>query len=217
MISRFKLARAGVALGVVALAFAAMCEIAVSRQAEKETSASASRPIAHKISTPGISNFGEVTPLLYRGAQPSQDGFNSLKKLGVDIVVDLRDGNRDGEAKTVKGLGMKYVSIPSQCYAPNDDIFARFLAVVRENPGKKVFVHCKLGKDRTGMAIASYRMAKQGWSADEAMKEMQSFGFTASHHMTCPGLAGYEKDFPAHLKTGTAFQEPRQQDSSATK
>ena len=208
--------RAGIVLVVAVLMFAGMSEFAASRQADKDASSATAHPIAQKIPTPGILNFGEVTPSLFRGAQPSPDGFDSLKKLGVDIVVDLRDGKRESEAKAVTGLGMKYVSIPSECYAPKDDIFARFLAVVRENPGKKIFVHCHLGKDRTGMAIASYRMAEQGWSAKDAMKEMQSFGFTSSHHMTCPGLAEYEASFPERMKT-TAFKEPQRQSPAATK
>jgi len=30
------------------------------------------------------------------------------------------------------------------------------------------------------MTIAAYRMAEQGWSAPEAMKEMQAYGFSQS-------------------------------------
>jgi hypothetical protein len=59
------------------------------------------------------------------------------------------------------------------------------------------------------MMIAAYRMAEQGWTADEAMKEMQAFGFTRSHHFLCPGLAGYEKQFPERFKKDSAFEELR--------
>ena len=75
------------------------------------------------------------------------------------------------------------------------------------NPDKRVFVHCHAGVDRTGMAIASYRMAKEGWSPDEAMKEMQLFGFGGFHHLRLPTLVRFEKDFPEHLKTSSAFQD----------
>jgi len=59
------------------------------------------------------------------------------------------------------------------------------------------------------MAVAAYRMAEQGWSADEAMKEMKEFGFSRSHHLICPSLAGYEKSFPERWKTSEAFKELR--------
>ena len=101
---------------------------------------------------------------------------------------------------------MRYVAIPWHCPFPHDEAFARFLKLVRDNPDKKIFVHCRLGDDRTGMMIAAYRMADEGWSADRAMREMQQFGFSRAHHVICPTLASYEKDFPRHLKTNPAFK-----------
>ena len=59
------------------------------------------------------------------------------------------------------------------------------------------------------MAIASYRMAEEEWSADEAMKEMEFFGFQGVHHLICPALAHYEREFPEHLKTNPAFKDLR--------
>lgn len=154
----------------------------------------------------GLPNFGEVTPNLYRGAQPGINGFKTLQTMGIDIVVDLRTGERN-EQRAVEQLGMRYVSIPWHSTFPSDEIFVRFLKVVEDNPGKKIFVHCRTGVDRTGMAIASYRMAEEGWSADEAMKEMQLFGFSGFHHLILPSLVRFEKKFSQHLKTDSAFKE----------
>jgi tyrosine-protein phosphatase SIW14 len=154
----------------------------------------------------GIPNFGQVSPNLYRGALPSGEGLAALQKLGVDIVVDMR-GHNKGEEATVTKLGMQYVAIPSHCPFPKDEPFVKFLKVIREHPGKKVFVHCRLGDDRTGMAVASYRMAEQGWSAEEAMKEMKAFGFSSVHHAMCPGLEDYEEHFPERFKKNAAFRE----------
>jgi len=148
----------------------------------------------------GVADFAEVTPTLYRGSQPTHEGFKELAKMGIKIVVDVRGTKREGEGKEVRKLGMEYVSIPWHCPFPRDEVFARFLKLLRDNPGKKVFVHCRLGDDRDGMMIASYRMGIETWSAEEAMKEMQTFGFTRAHHFICPGLARYEKHFPEHLK-----------------
>ena len=154
---------------------------------------------------PGLPNLGEVTPNLFRGAQPERDGYRSLQGMGVNIVVDMR-GNRS-EQSAVEKLGMQYVPITWNAHSPSDEIIARFLSVVAENPGKKIFVHCRSGVDRTGVAIASYRMASEGWSPDEAMKEMQLFGFSVFHHLKFPSLVRFEKEFPEHLKTSSAFQE----------
>jgi protein tyrosine/serine phosphatase len=155
----------------------------------------------------GLPNFGEVTPNLYRGGQPGADGLKALKKMGVSIVVDMRGSKSKHEQAAVEELGLEYVSIPWHCPFPSDEPFVKFLKVVEQNPGRKIFVHCRLGDDRTGMAIASYRMAEEGWSADEAMKEMELFGFRGAHHVICPALSHYEKEFPKHLKTNPAFKE----------
>jgi len=52
-------------------------------------------------------------------------------------------------------------------------------------------------------------MAIEGWSAEEAMKEMQTFGFTRAHYFICPGLARYEKHFPEPLQKNPIFKELR--------
>ena len=168
-----------------------------------------SRTIGTRRTVKGIPNFGEVTPNFYRGAQPSAGGIEELKKMGVDIVVDLRGGHSQTEDDAVTKLGMKFVSIPAHCPFPKDEPFAKFLEVFRDNPGKKVFVHCRLGDDRTGMAVAAYRMAMEGWSAEEAMKEMKAFGFSTLHRAMCPGLADFEEGFPKRLKKDAAFAGAR--------
>lgn len=154
----------------------------------------------------GIGNFGEVTPRLFRGAQPNKRGYAALAKMGVNIVVDTRGNRTKSEGKEVRRHGMQYVAIPWHCPFPRDETFARFLKLMRDNPDKKVFVHCRLGDDRTGMMIAAYRMAAEGWTADEAMIEMREFGFNRVHHMICPGLASYEKEFPEHLRRDPVFR-----------
>lgn len=153
----------------------------------------------------GVPNFHEVTPRIYRGGQPSAEGLDSLARFGIGIVVDGRKFHRK-ENERVTRLGMQYVSIPWHCPFPKDKVFARFLAVIRANPKAKIFVHCRLGDDRVGMMIASYRMAEQGWTAEKAMDEMKRDGFTFSHHFICPGLARYEAQFPERYRTHEIFR-----------
>lgn len=154
----------------------------------------------------GLPNFAEVSPNLFRGGQPGVDGLKALKKMGVSIVIDMRGTKSSHEQLVIRKLGMEYIAIPWHCPFPSDAIFARFLKVIHDHPKKKVFVHCRLGDDRTGMAIAAYRMANEGWSADEALNEMEQFGFDAKHHLICPTLQFYEKRFPNHLKSNPIFK-----------
>jgi tyrosine-protein phosphatase SIW14 len=153
----------------------------------------------------GVRNFGQITPTLYRGGQPTSEGFRQLAKMGINIVVDTGRSTRD--EKLIRELGMQYVSLPWYCPFPKDEIFARFIKLVHDNPDKKIFVHCRLGDDRTGMMIAAYRMGAQGWTAEDAMREMHVFGYKGVHHLMCPGLAGYEKSFPERLKNNPVFHD----------
>jgi tyrosine-protein phosphatase SIW14 len=201
------------ALAVVALLLSSI-SFAVA-QDSNATSPPPQRAMGSRKNYVGLPNFGEVTPKLFRGGQPGVDGLEALKKMGVKIVIDMRGSKSDHERQVVTKLGMQYVAIPWHCPFPKAEAFAKFLHVIQENPRKKIFVHCRLGDDRTGMAIASYRMAVQGWSADEAMKEMELFGFSGVHHAICPGLAGYEKNFPSELKTNAAFADLAPPESAA--
>src|SRR6202051_1437095 len=156
-----------------------------------------------------IPDFGEVTPTLYRGGQPKEHGFEALAKMGFQIVVDLR-GDRDSEREEVTRLGMQYVPMHWECSLPKDRIFADFLTLIRKNPGKKIFVHCRVGDDRTGMMIAAYRMADEGWSPKQAMKEMTEYGFNLPHRrLICPRLSEYEEHFPERFATKPEFEELR--------
>jgi tyrosine-protein phosphatase SIW14 len=172
-----------------------------SGQAESHT------PAKREI-VPGVGDFGEVTPLLYRGAQPNKEGFAQLAKMKVAIVVDLRGKSKSEEA-TVTRLGMRYVAISWFCMRPKDALIARFLKLLHDNPNKKIFVHCTTGIDRTGMMVAAYRMADEGWTAEEAMAEMKKFGFSRFHQTICWGLGSYEAKFPHEFATDPAFKSLR--------
>jgi protein tyrosine/serine phosphatase len=155
--------------------------------------------LAEKLDLQGVPNFGRVTATLYRGGQPSKDGFDELKKLGVRIVVNLRDDNSETERSVVTTAGLEYVAIPWNCRHPANSLAARFLQVLRANREKKVFVHCHAGVDRTGLMIAAYRMAEHGWTPEQATDEMKDFGFNFIHRSWCHALVDYEEDFPQQL------------------
>jgi hypothetical protein len=174
------------------------------RDATPAKASASQHTMGQHLKAKGVPNFGQVTPTLYRGGQPSPEGLATLAHMGIDIVVDTGRSKRD-EA-LIKKLGMTYVPLPWYCPFPKDAVFERFIKLVRENPDKKIFVHCRLGEDRTGMMIAAYRMGAEGWTAKEAMQEMHEFGYRGVHHLMCPGLAGYEKSFPRRLENDPVFE-----------
>jgi hypothetical protein len=164
---------------------------------------------AKRITLKGVPDLQQVGPNLYRGNQPSTEGYANLAKMGIQIVIDMRLSTIGYDRKRVTAAGMQFISIPWFCMLPSDKVFAQFLQIIRDNPNKKIYIHCRLGDDRAGMAIAAYRMAEQGWTAEEARKEMIESGADWLHRRLCPTLAGYERKFPEHFQTKPAFAKLR--------
>ena len=125
------------------------------------------------------SNFGQVAPGLYRGAEPNERCLDHLAKLGIRTVVSLRDDEEASEDERTQTsvLGIRYVNLPmSGIDRPSVAQVQRVLAVVCRPENQPVFVHCKRGRDRTGVIVAAHRMSHEGWPAERAMQEAKSFG-----------------------------------------
>ncbi|MEW6110185.1 MAG: dual specificity protein phosphatase family protein [Nitrospirota bacterium] len=124
----------------------------------------------------GLSNVGRVTPVIYRGAQPGPEGYETLRKMGIKTVVNLRTSLR--EKKYVEAAGMKSAEIPLSVFKDvNVSDVNRIIDIMTDTVNQPVYVHCRQGQDRTGIVIAAYRMRVEGWSLKDAESEMQEFGF----------------------------------------
>lgn len=133
------------------------------------------------VQAPGVSNFQTVNDHVYRGGQPTVEGFKSLAKLGVKTVLDLRESGARAraEAQTVTALGMRYVNMPMKgMRAPTDQQIVKVLALLDDPSAGPVFIHCRRGSDRTGTVIACYRIAHDRWQNHKALKEAKSYGMS---------------------------------------
>ena len=127
-----------------------------------------------------VPNMVAVSPSIIRGGQPSDDGFEALKELGIKTIINLRGKGPAAtkEAKLARDLGFNYVSIPmSHFRKPSEKQINEFLSVLEEESNLPAFIHCKQGQDRTGTMVAIYRIKHLGWSAGESHDEMIKFGF----------------------------------------
>jgi protein tyrosine/serine phosphatase len=131
---------------------------------------------------PGVSNFQQVNEQVYRGAQPTELGFESLAKLGIKTVVDLRqigEHSQAEERRAVEERGMRYVSVPMKGMStPADQQVSSVLALLNDHSAGPVFVHCKRGADRTGAVIACYRIGHDCWDNKQALREARSLGMS---------------------------------------
>ena len=131
---------------------------------------------------PGLPNLFQVSPVLYRGAQPKKEGFPELEAMGIRTVVSLRVFH--GDSSLLEGTSLKGEAIPFRTWHPEDEEVVRFLRIATDPSKTPVFVHCRRGIDRTGTMVAIYRIAVEGWSKEEAIREMTEGGF------------GYDGKFP---------------------
>ena len=181
--------------------------VAQEKPSSQPPAAAAVQPTyGEKLRIPGIHNAGKINDALFRGAQPKESGLAELKRLGITTIVDLRGEDREKfewERKEAESLGMRFVHLPVSGWAPpSDEQVAQFLALFRGDPHQKVFVHCRFGDDRTGVFVATYRMAVEKWSPEKAMDEMYFFGFNGFWH---PSMKKFIREFPNHLRSAQSL------------
>src|SRR3954451_18268099 len=61
-----------------------------------------------------LPHFHQIGPAFYRGAQPTQKGFELLARQGVKTIINLRaaDEKSQLEEKWTKKLGLRYYNLP---------------------------------------------------------------------------------------------------------
>lgn len=161
---------------------------------------------AEKLTLDGVENFARIDTFLYRGAQPKPFAYEELKAAGVNIIVDFRDEQEEiaAERSKVESTGMQFISVPWKGSGePTHEEIVSFLNLLRDTHGKKVFVHCRRGADRTGVMVALYRMTFDHWNADQAVSEMKEFHYAS---FTLPHLARFVRDYPAQLASDPALR-----------
>ena len=130
--------------------------------------------------TEGIHNFGKINDSLYRGAQPDAAAIQSLARLGIKSIINLRLANDvwTPEAAAASASGITYTNVPlNGTGRPSDAQVAALLALIESLPAP-VFIHCKHGCDRTGTIVACYRISRHGWSNNAALQEAWKYGLS---------------------------------------
>lgn len=155
----------------------------------------------------GVPNLATVDgDSVWRGGQPTEDGWHFLENLGVTNVVKLNT-EVEGSDEYAEWAGWTIhrfpITLEQQWVGTGlKEIIPKAVAAIK--PG--TFVHCgsdsrtrsKLdawtktqgGQDRTGLVIAVYR-TRTGYTKANAEKEMMAHGF----HKILHGLWEYWEDF----------------------
>lgn len=129
-----------------------------------------------------------VTGKIYRGPRPKS--LQELRDKGFTRVIDLQSGAyelfHDDKYEEEKKSGIDGIQVTdldlSDIFPPDRAtmhrlIYALAFAMEYSSPSYKIYIHCLHGKDRTGFAVAAFRMQYMKWNFNEAVKEMFSMGF----------------------------------------
>ncbi|MDR2430437.1 MAG: tyrosine-protein phosphatase [Puniceicoccales bacterium] len=122
-----------------------------------------------------LGNLHQVSHELYRSSNPRPDHLPTLQHTGIKTIINLRTTKPD-TTDTFRNAGLTTHWHPMQAgtVTPTDLITA--LRLLKHSP-KPALIHCRRGADRTGFILAGYRIVHQGWTKQEAIREMRKGGF----------------------------------------
>jgi tyrosine-protein phosphatase SIW14 len=134
--------------------------------------------------TMGVQAMDQVDEYIYRGPRPPSVQW--LKDNGFREVIDLESGkyeqfhddDYERERKTERTID--FTNLPwSDFWAPNRLQLKKVIYIMSLNRKMKIktYVHCLHGEDRTGMAVAAYKIVVLGRTPDEAIADMYAHGF----------------------------------------
>jgi protein tyrosine phosphatase (PTP) superfamily phosphohydrolase (DUF442 family) len=154
-----------------------------------------------------LMNFHPVDKTVYRGAMPhTPKAFDRLKNhYGVDTLIDLRGlettpkAHIEFEQAYAKHHGMQVVHIPMNTQdKPSEQEVDLLLDTLEqaERDGRKVYIHCRHGIDRTGVMTAVWEMYK-GKTRDEAFANMKKYGYNSWHQKHKPAAGRFILEAPS--------------------
>jgi protein tyrosine/serine phosphatase len=123
----------------------------------------------------GVGNLHKINEGLYRSAQPTREGMKNLEKMGIQTVINLRAFHSDSDE--ISGTTLLNDALSVKTWHIEDEDVIRFLRTIQKKENGPFLIHCLHGADRTGVMSALYRMVVQGWTKEDALKEMVDGGY----------------------------------------
>jgi protein tyrosine/serine phosphatase len=133
-------------------------------------------------------NVSEVKAgILYRSGQPDAAMLPEIRnKYHIRTIISFLAQDPDEtpatetEEEFYQANGIRFVHIPLKDPMFTESEAAQFLVIVTDSSSQPVLVHCESGRNRTGYAIAYYRIAVDHWSFDAAIEEARRLGYPES-------------------------------------
>ncbi len=146
----------------------------------------------------------QVDTNLWRGPRP--ENMDDLKALGIQKIINLEVGwfecfhglaGREQSDSFRANIIYKHMPISDWMFPKAQELRNIEAEMGWFQKTEKTYIHCLHGQDRTGLACAIYRVKIQGWTRDDAIKEMYSMGFHSFPYKT---PLGWEESLREYLK-----------------
>jgi len=125
-----------------------------------------------------IKNFHFVRDHLWRGSAPTPEDVIALhKELGIQHIISLDELSGENISNICKKLNIKQTIIPLDSNLRSVKYLLKHNIHSLINNDVPTFVHCRRGKDRTGLFLALCRCILDKWDCKKAIKEAEKLGF----------------------------------------
>jgi len=134
---------------------------------------------------------------VYRSGQMTVPGFtDAVHRLHIKTVINVQDDVPDPdldlsfwdtrtikESELCKKLGVRFVQLAPDLISRREvpehrpATIDQFLTLLDDESVYPVLIHCRAGLHRTGVLAAIYRMEYEGWSHEDAYRELRAHGF----------------------------------------
>jgi protein tyrosine/serine phosphatase len=129
-----------------------------------------------------LNHFGRVDEGVYKGSKPRSDAdYRFLQSLNVKYIVDLEvipwvSGLEKSCAKRY-GIELIAVRMNASPVSPSEKHVGTVLALLRDQRCQPIYFHCILGRDRTALIAALYKMYFLGMSPEAAQQYLYDSGY----------------------------------------
>ena len=145
--------------------------------------------------------FEAVDDGVYKGSKPKSDAdYRFLQSLHVKYIVDLQflPLLTRLEQRKAKKYGITLIPgiMNASPFSPSEKHVDKILTILRDERYHPVYFHCKVGRDRTSVIAALYKMYFLGMSQQEAMLYLHQSGYGFKYGWLRSGLIRYLEKHP---------------------
>ncbi len=129
-------------------------------------------------STDSVPNFRLVSPGIYRSGYPTDAGLIELVfKIQLKTILTLRrDNTVKKEKEMAEHLGITLENVPMGNIPSFEQVDKALAILTNSNTKRPILVHGRVGRDRTGVIIAAYRVVIEGMDPAAAFAEARQHG-----------------------------------------